>query len=277
MSLETQYLHSYYDLDERSKVVDGYKTHTVIFSSIIPEGFLPFSTEFSKANILFTHGFSLERYKNLNYNKLVHIGKSSKKESYENFDRANTHLVVHYKSTEHYLNTKLVQSKAYYLPMVIDEFPDITHMDTHTMYPQTSNIIWFGNVYHDKKQTFSRLKQKLNMDFISFNQYNGYPMISTKEIPNILSRYDIGIGVGKCAQEMLSLGLKVLVGGNQYGGYIVDQETFNFHITENCNSSISNSLGSVEKDIEYLSSLKRTSITLPSVQEYKNFILKLIF
>jgi hypothetical protein len=110
--------------------------------------------------------------------------------------------------------------------------------------------IYFGNLYPKKLDTFNLLKETLDFDVLSFSKFNNEETIlSHNDCLNLVSNYSYGIGVGRCALEMVSMGLPVLVAGEKVGGTLITKDDYTFHRDYNFNSSSSNSLG-LTQDIE---------------------------
>jgi len=156
--------------------------------------------------------------------------------------RDHTVFISHYKETAEELRS--LGLNAYFVKMGIDlsRLPE----------PKKGNgkFIYFGNLYHDKIDTYNDLKDSLDFDTLSFNKFNDYNFtLSHEGSLEIVNEYSYGIGVGKCAMEMAGMGMPVLVAGRNLGGTFCTEEDYKFHIQSNTNSDISNSRG-LEEDIK---------------------------
>lgn len=94
--------------------------------------------------------------------------------------------------------------------------------------PFEKRIIYFGNLYRAKSQEYYRIRQGLEragwkVDVISKSRFNGTgPVLEQADTWKLISQYRYGIGVGRCALEMYTLGLKVLISGEHWGGLCMD-------------------------------------------------------
>ena len=130
-------------------------------------------------------------------------------------------------------------------------FPMKIHIDT---LPETATKngrwIYFGNLYPNKVDTLESLKSHLDFDILSFSKLNdGNTVLTHEECLNLVSQYSYGIGVGRCALEMVGMGLPVLLAGKNLGGTLVTADDFSFHSDCNFNTSLSNSIG-IANDIQ---------------------------
>lgn len=278
-----------YKFFKSDQYVGGYQNHTKLIESLIQEDWIEIKEDedCSKFSLIISHNFKRSEFKNVNC-PFIQICHRPGNQDFDLVDDENLHYVTHYEDVLNFFKQNFTKTNIYFLPMVIEPFPntpehylEIAKTHTNKTYPKTSNIVWFGNIYRQKTKNFVELKKKLNFDIVSFGHFNSIPIDEVKQndrhrLKHILERYEVGIGVGKCAQELISLGLKVLVSGNNHSGFILNQNDFDFHIRQNCNSSISNSLGSIEKDLKYVLENKQTKINLPSSDNYLLFIKKLI-
>jgi hypothetical protein len=264
----------------------GYKYHNDLLLKLTDSNWVEIvaDEDCSSFSVIISHNFQRSLFKNINC-PFIQITNNQLIQNFEIINDETVHYITHYMSSYNKLKSVMNKTKIYFLPMVIEPFSKENDKEieefVNKTYKKTSDVIWFGNVYRQKIETFNDLKEKIKFDIISFNSFNEieikHDRFNKRDIlKHILKRYDIGIGVGKCAQEMLSLNMKVLIIGTNIGGFILTQKDFDFHIKQNCNSSISNSLGSIEKDIEYVSNHERKKINLPSFNEYLFFIKNLI-
>lgn len=142
-------------------------------------------------------------------------------------------------------NHRLLRS--WFLPMSIKEsdvikgFRELNRLER---FKSENKIIYFGNLYKAKAPEFHRLRKGLEaagwqLDVISKSQFNRTgPKLSQVKIWEILSKYQYGIGVGRCALEMYELGMKVLISGQEWGGVCVTQEDYTLQSETNFNGRI---------------------------------------
>jgi hypothetical protein len=103
--------------------------------------------------------------------------------------------------------------------------------------------IYFGNIRGgDKQATHDQVVGALaklgwKVDTISDNKLNGRsPELTHKEILEVISQYEYGIGTGRCALEIIALGLKVLIAGNKIGGIMINDEDWEVQRKSNLNT-----------------------------------------
>jgi hypothetical protein len=113
--------------------------------------------------------------------------------------------------------------KACFVPMMID---------TSILPPAQNDIeraIWFGNIYKDKKPMFNHIRDAfkasgIKLSIITKGMLNSKQEVTQQEAWQLISRYQYGVGVGRCALEMYKMGLKVLVAGAHFGGLVMSDE-----------------------------------------------------
>lgn len=103
---------------------------------------------------------------------------------------------------------------AIYLPMAIDS-------DVYTPYQRikkgkNKKLIYFGNIIQGKVTPFGQLKKVVEkkgwrIDYISQDRLNSFGMkMKPDKIRWTLAQYKYGVGVGRSAQEMSAMGIKVV-------------------------------------------------------------------
>lgn len=90
--------------------------------------------------------------------------------------------------------------------------------------------VYFGNVIGEKRRGFEQLAH-LNFDVVSGQQNQAASL-------KLVAQYRYGIGVGRCALEMMAMGLKVLIFGKSFGGLILSPADFDRQREANFNGNI---------------------------------------
>ena len=124
-----------------------------------------------------------------------------------------------------------------YVPM------SIAPMARREIVPHDKRMIWFGNVYHSKRQTLDRLrtackKAGWKLDVISRGKFNDRDPVTREHALDIIAQYPYGAGVGRCAMEMQAMGMKVLIAGDDIGGLIMDENDRQQQIKTNHNARL---------------------------------------
>ena len=129
---------------------------------------------------------------------------------------------------------------AVYAPMSIDvkAVQEFEQPKIHS-----NRIIYFGNVVREKVSLFNKLHQSckeagLEFDYISTGRMNAKIEMTREEVLQTISTYKYGIGVGRCAQEMMALGVKVIIAGQRFGGLIVTEEDYERQLATNMNGRV---------------------------------------
>jgi hypothetical protein len=118
-------------------------------------------------------------------------------------------------------------------------------------HPNKKGIVYFGNSYHDKTVIMNHLKKENDIEYV------GDMKQPQKEVLDYVNKFEVGIGVGRCALEMLAMGMKVIIAGSRYGGYINDDISLEKHLYWNCNSAhYCNTRGGFDTDLEYIRDTK---------------------
>lgn len=157
--------------------------------------------------------------------------------------------------------------KSKFIPMSIDKSiikPYIKPDETK----QEKKVIYFGNRYSDKTTLFDELKIRFEangyqFDWISDGKFNDNLVVSQSEAWEIISTYKYGIGVGRCAMEMWTLGLKVVIAGNQFGGIVMDESDWNVQQKTNFNGRCI----TFDRDIDVCIKCLPNSLQFPNVKD----------
>lgn len=154
------------------------------------------------------------------------------------FNAKKTIFLSAYKAFAHEL--QLYGLNAQFCPMGIDaqEIQKYLHPKIHK-----DRIIYFGNVIQNKVNLFNKLRtvcnnQGLIFDYISNGRFNTTKEMTREEILKTISTYKYGIGVGRCAQELMALGVKTLIVGHKFGGLITNKEDYQTQLDTNMNGRI---------------------------------------
>lgn len=189
--------------------------------------------------------------------RILHSGeKQEPVEDLNWFDKDRILYITQYKDQADFLQE--CGYNAYYVPMRI-------RVDGLPSKSGNSKAVYFGNVYENKEETLRLIKSVCDVDVVSFGRLNdGDVVMDRSECLDVVSGYSFGIGVGRCALEMVAMGMPVLVAGKNVGGMLASQEDLDFHSLCNCNSDLSNSQG-IEQDVETLmestQSISQESVT----------------
>lgn len=142
---------------------------------------------------------------------------------------AETLFITHYKAVAEKINAD-TPWRAVYIPMSIDtsRMPDapVKH---------SGKMIYYGNLYPEKLEAFNWLQHGAitgcdclaNLDVLSFGRlnFNQHEYTHVEGLHKV-GKYDVGFGVGRCALEMMAMGCKVVVLGENYAGVIDSQKAF---------------------------------------------------
>ena len=105
--------------------------------------------------------------------------------------------------------------KAIYIPMAVDAEEILQYKDA-SIKPK-DGVIWFGAIRKAKVSSWEFLAgvcEGMGLEFhtISNNHLDGGDReLSREEVMREIQKYKYGVGVGICAQEMATLGLKVIL------------------------------------------------------------------
>lgn len=108
--------------------------------------------------------------------------------------------------------------------------PNLIDRDTLPRAAPTEDWAYFGNVIDLKRRAFSHIKA-LASDVVS-----GEPDQSAALAR--VARHRFGIGVGRCALEMMAMGMKVMIYGKDFGGLILTEDDFRRQSEANFNGNI---------------------------------------
>lgn len=145
--------------------------------------------------------------------------RKEKRQALKNFVEANKQSEVWFIvwCPQHEKELKDDGLNSFYLPMGIDV--DVFRPYRKTPRKYQRRIIYFGNAIHGKKQPFINLKNVVakkgwRLDCISLNRFNNSKVkLSIERCRKILSTYRYGVAVGRSAQELSAMGLKVFCYG----------------------------------------------------------------
>lgn len=129
---------------------------------------------------------------------------------------------------------------AVYIPMSID----VPYVEQFKQ-PKAGHdkFIYFGNVVGQKTAPYLQLQKHMRnksraLDVLSFCKLNYGPDLEREEVLRTVSTYKYGFGVGRCAQEMMTLGVKPVVYGAKFGGIMTNKEEYEKQISTNINGRI---------------------------------------
>jgi len=114
---------------------------------------------------------------------------------------------------------------AYFMPMTITP-PPVQPVECR----RNDAILWFGNVYSERRSVYAEVKAAASAFGLKFHSISngiythdgGNDMVTQQEAWEIVNTYRYGIGVGRCALEMMSMGIRVMIAGHRFGGIIAD-------------------------------------------------------
>jgi hypothetical protein len=102
--------------------------------------------------------------------------------------------------------------------------------------------VYYGNIIGHKRTAFDRLTQ-LKFDVVA-------GVKNQSEALRRVAQYRYGIGVGRCALEMMALGLKVLIFGKDFGGILLSEDDFRRQQAANFNGNVITGAASIDEAIE---------------------------
>lgn len=115
----------------------------------------------------------------------------------------------------------LAGHEALFVPMTVDTGRVRAAASPEPLHPER-RVLYFGNITRPKRALFAQVNQAFEsrgwiVDVCSDGWLEGRHL-SQRAAWAAASRYRFGIGVGRCALEMMALGLHVLVAGAELGG-----------------------------------------------------------
>ncbi len=127
-----------------------------------------------------------------------------------------------------------------FIPMTIDK--NAVLKNTRKIKKEPNTVLYFGNITEDKENVYKQLRSRFTrrgwrFNTISYGKFNGLP-ITDPDMWELIQMHEYGIGVGRCALEMLAFGLKVMVAGMEFGGLIVNDTDFEAQTLTNFNGRV---------------------------------------
>jgi len=139
-----------------------------------------------------------------------------------------------------YLNSVLGDDiEAVYVPMSIN-----TNVVPTINANASNRMMYFGNLYMNKHDAFEIVRKTsdqiyLHFDHIAFNKFNDTIEIYSQDgIWHKIRQYKFGAGVGRCALEMMAMGLQVVICGQKFGGIMLNEQDFQRQREVNMNGRI---------------------------------------
>jgi hypothetical protein len=133
---------------------------------------------------------------------------------------------------------------AVWLPMSVDTRRIRRFAATPSKKYGEGRVIYFGNVRSKRrKRTVKRLRREFarkgwKMDIISKGRLNNGKKYPTQgRALREVGKYGYGIGIGRCAQEMLAMGMKVMVAGSGFGGIMASESDWQAQLETNINGA----------------------------------------
>lgn len=129
--------------------------------------------------------------------------------------------------------------EAIFLPMAIDKDEIREYVTDDVQKKHYRKILWFGNMWAGKKEAFLRLQSACRrhgwtLDRISGGKFNGVRTLTRQQTFQKINEYQYGVGVGRCAAEMATLGLKVFCYAFGTKGYLpMTEEEAKFLVDKN--------------------------------------------
>lgn len=108
-----------------------------------------------------------------------------------------------------------------FVPMTVDTVAVRARASGEAPHPER-RVLYFGNITRPKRALFAQVQRQFEargwvVDVCSDGWYQGHHL-TQRAAWSAASRYAFGIGVGRCALEMMALGMHVLIAGAEFGG-----------------------------------------------------------
>jgi len=122
-----------------------------------------------------------------------------------------------------------IRKSCIFLPMAID-VSKLEKYQTKNKY-KDKRVIYFGNKYLGKDGSYSQTKSAFVnkgwiFDQISYNKFNDGETLPRNKILEIISKYQYGVGEGRCVLEMNALGIKTLICAGACQGLMINNSDF---------------------------------------------------
>lgn len=206
--------------------------------------------------------------------RILHIPSMYHVERVYEHERMYNKFITHYEQLDKRMKGLSGIKASAFIPMSID---------TEKLPQNNSNkkgIIYFGNITTTKTHIYRELKKSgIKFDTLSLSALNPVEQpngkkYSFEECLEIVSGYEIGIGVGRAALEMIAMGLKVIIAGRHYSGPILNQKDFEMQWKSNCNSDVGiTGVINFEKDVN---KIREAEAVDPLQVDMRNFASKYV-
>lgn len=137
---------------------------------------------------------------------------------------------------------------AYHMPMYINPQEVIAaQRKPHELPLSPNDVLWFGNVYSSKRGMYNTVKATLRMrgmrlhtisEGVYTNAAGEQKTVTQEEAWWLASHFRYGVGVGRCALEMMALGLRVLIAGDSIGGIVTNEAEYQAQQAVNFNTRV---------------------------------------
>lgn len=124
--------------------------------------------------------------------------------------------------------------ETWHIPMAVDESLICPVPSVPQQHYGERSAAYFGNLLGTKTDPFIKLRREFHENGWGLIRVEGKQMDAWHE----LTKFDYGVGVGRCALEMMSLGLKVMISGSQFGGIMTNEQEFNVQRDTNFNGRV---------------------------------------
>ena len=167
-------------------------------------------------------------------------------------------------------NLHLAGLRSLYLPMTIDT----SNLPKGGYSSSPGRIVYFGNLTAGKRAEYRELQKVARylgwrIDTISKGRV-GKRRATQEEIwYEIVANYSYGIGVGRCALELLGMGIKTIISGRQFGGILLNKGDFSTQLQTNLNGMYTTGVMTIE---EAFKSLPQSLLMTNSIQSELPFI-----